>query len=348
MGHETTWKPQSVRNATSASHRHAAFWRNLSLGGTKPESIVKFGCSLVSSLPEERPERPAEPGPMGPSLPFNRDPKRKAEEKAVKRTPENRLHHRFMDPKAYNPADKGRLWRPVYAGRGLEVIAARFWLELPKAGTPGHPKKRRSHCQLEAPYLAPHKKKPKNLEPIWSSWTKPDSCLYRMFGKRGPRWAGRRSCTTVIGVTRFRPSAASLFPLTGNGMVCTSVFTRITLLAGRLLPFWSICCVICAGMWSLFGMAVRFIKERTLKIYCVTPRGCMFTDFRHMLRSSILLNTCGHMGNEIFPTARMKMRIIWDRMCAVPSNGLAALNNFSNLAFFMRNYLGHDYTCIHY
>src|SRR5271157_2981277 len=212
MVYETTRKSLAIRKTSSTSHRHAALRQNLSHGCATVESIPELGGAMVSGLSEERPRRYSESSQMGTALTIDRSSERKAEADTVARSCGNRTRHRSMDLKTYRTTDKGRLWRPVYACRGMEAVTPRFWLELSKAAATCSAKKRKGHCIVEAQDMAHFKKKPESLMPISPFWMKAAFCLYRTSAKPGLPRAAHRSFATATGVIKSRPSAASPYP----------------------------------------------------------------------------------------------------------------------------------------
>ena len=342
MVYETTRKSQAIGSAASASHRHAAFRQNLSDRGEKIEIIPEFGSALVSDLSEERPARNSEPGQMGTSLTVDRSSERKAEENAFARSCGSRTHHRPMDIKTYRTADSCRLRRPLYARRGMEAFTPRFWLELSKAATTRSAKRRKGHCVLEAQDMAQYKKKPENLRPILPSWTKVVFCLYRTSEKLGLLWAAHRSFVTATGVIKSRPSGVSPYPLAATIWVFMSVSMPITSPVRKSSLFCGICCVICAGTFFWSGTMAPSTRGRMLKLFCKRPSDFTSTGFPVMLQNSIRLNMFGLMGNAIFQTARMRTRIIWDRICIVQSAECEVLRNSLNRALHIRRSLGHE------
>ena len=278
---------------------------------------------------------------MGTTFSLDRSSERKAEEKAAERSCSSRTRHRPMDIKAYRTADSCRLRRPLHACRSMEAITPRFWLELSKAATTRSAKRRKGHCVLEAQDMAQYKKKPENLRPILPSWTKAVFCSYRTSAKRGLLRAAHRSCATATGVIKSRPSAVSPCPLAATILVFMSVSMPITSRARRSSLFWGICCAICAGTLFLSGTMAPSTREQTLKLSCKRPSDFMSTGFPVMLLNSIRLNMFGLMGNAIFPTAPMKIRIIWDLIYTVLLAECAVLKGSLNRVLHIRKSLGH-------
>lgn len=343
MRYETKRKPRTVRKAASTSHSHAAFRQTLPHCGSRVESVPKFCSALVSNLSEEGPTRHSEPGQMGAALPIGRTSERTAEEKAAERSRSSWAYHRPMDVKAYRTTDSGRLRSPLYARGGMETVAPQFWVELSEARETRSSKRRKGHSLLEEKYLAPYKKKPKNLGPTWRSWTKAGSCSYRLYVKPGLRRVRRQSCATVTAMKKSRPLAALRYLPDGSALDFSSNFMPITSPAGKSSVSCSICCVICVGMWCLSGTVAPSIRERMLRRSWKRPDDFMSIDFPAMHRNSIRLNTFGRMVSATFLTAHTKTRIAWALICVGLLGGFAVLSSFFSRVLNTRSFLGREY-----
>jgi len=337
MVHENKRKSKTVRNAASASHRHAAFRQNIPYGGTNIECFPEFGGSLVPNVSKKGTIWNSESSPMGTTLFIDRFTKRKIEKAATARSCGSRLHHRSMDAETYCTIDSNGIPRPLHACWSMETIAQRFRVELPETGEASSTKERESHCRMEKEDMAPYKKKPKNLGPTLHFLTKVAFCSFRLFAKRGLRWGKHQFFATATAMKKYRVLAALPFLPAASVLDCLSVSMPITSRGGKLLVSCDICCVICVNRLSLFGMVVRFIREQMLKPFWSGRNGFMYIDFLPMLRNLIRLNTSGLTASAIFPTALMKIRTVLAFMFVVPSIEFVIPNNYSSRVLNIRN-----------
>jgi hypothetical protein len=342
MGYETTRKSQAVGTASSTSHCHAACGQNLPLGCADVEILPEFGGALVSGLSKERPTGNTEPGKMGTALTLDRTAERKAETDAVAGSCGSRTRHRPVDAETDCTADKGQLWRPVYARRRMEALTQRFRLELSKASATSSAKERKGHSIVEAQDMAFFKKKPESLMLTSPSWTRADFCSYPTSGRPGLRQATLRSFATATGATKSRPSGASPYPRAAVVWVFMSVSMRTISPARKSSHSCGICCAICASMFFWSGTTAPSIKGQMSKRFFKRPGGFISTGSPATRRNSILLNTFGHMANAIFPTACTRTRIIWGRICIVLSAGFEILRHSLNRVSNSRKFPGHD------
>lgn len=265
MKYETTWKSHTAGKTTSAGHHHAPFRQNIPCRFTNIESFLELGGALVSGLSKERQERNPPPSQMGATFLFSSSSEGTAKEKTSPRSCGSRIFHRLVDTTTYRTNDSIRLWNPVYAGRGMENVAPRFWMELSKTGTASLATKRKGNCILEVQNMATYKKKPMHLRHILSLSMKVGSCSYPMFVKRGLRQDARRSFDIATSMIRFRSSEVLRYRLTVNASVCMSDFMPITSTVQMLSLFCGICCATCASMWFWFWITVLSINGVTLK-----------------------------------------------------------------------------------
>ena len=340
--HETSWKSRSVGETAVSSDNNASRGANLSRRSRKVESLVEFCRAVVSELSQERSARHSEPSQVGTPVFVGNPPKRKIGATAAARSNSRWTFHRPMDFEASGPSDSDKLRSSLHTCRRVEIIAQRSGVELPEAGKTGVAKRRGSHRPLEGANMAPYKKKPKNLGPIWHFSTKAGSCSYRTFVEPGLRPVVHPFSATAIGVTRSRLLAASPCPPVESGWDFMFVSTQTTSREPKSFITCNILCVTSAGTWSWFGTMVKSTKEKTSKFFCSTPHASTFSHSHLMHRNSILSNKFGLMANETCRTAPMKTRSISASISAGPFTGYTTLNSFSSLASNTRSYHGHD------
>ena len=250
MGYETLWKPETVRKPKMSGHNDAAIWENLPRCRATVESVLEFCGAMVSMLPQTRSKGDSESSQVGSPLVVDFSSKRKAGTAVAERSRSGWTYHGLVDPKACCTFDSGELRSALHRSGGVETFTSRSGLELPEAGKAGSAKRRKRHCLLEDSDMAWYKKKPENLDPIWPSSMKVGSCSSLTFVGLGLLWGARRFCVTATSETKSRSSEALPYLLSANVLDCMSASIPITSPARKSSLTCSICCVICAGMWS--------------------------------------------------------------------------------------------------
>src|SRR6266571_4296621 len=204
LPHATSWEPRAARAAPAAGHRAAE-------PGTRPVgrrrharlcrgdgvpvacSLSQAGCRRTEGQTDPRPplevERAAAAG---------RDAAVAAWRRAL------RLLHRPVDHAPGCGVDPEEARRRLPPQSPL-AAAAGLGLELPEAGNPGPGAERRGHRSLEAVSLAPYKKTPQGMAPIWRSSMRAASCWRRPWSAPGRPADRPRCCAAPDTGPRSRP-----------------------------------------------------------------------------------------------------------------------------------------------
>ena len=343
MGHENKRNPQGIGKTTAAGHCHVTLRQNLPLCRRKAESLFKLDCSLVSNLPEGRPQGNSEPSPMGAASFVDRATKNRFEENVAARCRISRSCHRHMDAEAYFKTDSDKIRHRLYPCRSLEAITPQFWLELPEAGEAGFAAKREGHCRMEKQDLAQYKKKPKNLGPTWHSWTKAGLCSYRLSVKHGLLRAKHQSSDIATAMRRSRQLAVLQSRLEVDDSAFMSVSTLTTSQGMRSLASSDTCCGTCESRWFLYGTEGPFIKERMLKRSWKKTNDSMYSACPVTPPNSTQLNTSGHTVSETCLTAPTKPPTTWEHICGVPSEESEARSDFLSRVSNIRRSHGHEF-----
>jgi hypothetical protein len=226
MGHETPWIPRGIGKAPSTSH---------CLAETRQDNPV--GRSAYSgSVKELRfPMVPRGPGGRIQGPPFKDDSRTSSQALSQREgdpigvafvgSTGRRVSDRPLDLETDCPNHPQALWHPV-SSESCMAVASGNGMELPETRAPGFTKERERDCALEGLPVAPYKKKPKDLGPIWSSLMNRASCSFQTSVAPGLRKGKPRSCTTSTNRTGFLLSVLCRCPRGGNVWSSISGFER--------------------------------------------------------------------------------------------------------------------------
>jgi hypothetical protein len=232
MGHETPWIARGTGKAPSTSHCLAERRQDKPLGrGAYSGSIKKLRFSMVPGVPEGRLQGSS----------FKDDPRAASEALSEQEGNPNRVtlirpagrrvSDRPLDLETDCPDHSQAPWHPVSSQPCVED-PAEDGLELPETRAPGFTKERKRDCALEGLPMAPYKKKPKDLGPIWFSWMNRASCSFQMSVALGPPKGRPRSSITSTNTTGFPPSMPCRCRQNGN------VWRFISDSGGGILTVW--------------------------------------------------------------------------------------------------------------
>jgi hypothetical protein len=212
-----------------------------------------------------------------------------------------RLPQRPLDFKANRRGNPQDVWGAIPSPSRLAHPAQRA-LVLPSTRTPRRPARRRCHCTLEALPVAPDKKKPKDLGPIWSFSMKAASCLSPPGGVLGDRRAVRPSFGTVIGMTASRPWVPLPCPPSATAWAFTCASNK-TISKRHMWPnSCGTCCVSCGATSSCFGMVAGSTGARKSSGCATLIRVCMWSRFPSTRPNSIRPNKSGMILRDAPPT----------------------------------------------
>jgi hypothetical protein len=134
---------------------------------------------------------------------------------ALEGSPNCRLSNRPMDFKPHRQGDRRRVWGSISPLSYLEA-SGQPGMELSETRTSSIAEERRRNCPLEAIPMAPYKKRPKDLGPVWSSSMSLASCLSQTFVAPGLLKDKPRSSITSTDRIESPPSMHWWYRRNGN------------------------------------------------------------------------------------------------------------------------------------
>ena len=169
MRHETPWIARGTGKAPSTSHWLAERRQDKPVGGSAYSgSIQELRFSMVPGVPGGRLQGPS----------FKDDPRASSQALSKREGNSNRaalvrptgcrVSDRPLDLETDCPNHPQAAWDSVSPQPCVENPSG-DGLELPETRAPGSTKERERNCAVEGLPVAPYKKKPKDLGPIWFS-----------------------------------------------------------------------------------------------------------------------------------------------------------------------------------
>ena len=305
-GHETTWEAQPAGEAQTAGDRPPPSGTTVPGRGAHGEGLVEFGGAMGPGLPEERAEwlaRPAGAGPAGPVVP---EAARPVETAAGPGRGKGGLFDRRVDVATDRQADQTGVQGALHHRGRLEADAHGPRVELAETGAPGHRAGRGRHRTLETGHLAPYKKTPNDVGPIWRSSTKAGFCSSLTCARPGRPGATPRFCATAISATGFPPSPASRSHRPIGAWGCMYSSTPPTSPGSRSSTSSVISCGISADKWSCSGMGVPFTSGKWSGTSSSTGLGSMCIPSPLMPQSSTPMSLSGPRPSVTCPMAPPK------------------------------------------
>jgi len=306
MGHETPWIPRGTGKAPPTCHRVIERGQNDSFsGGAFGRSIKKLRFPMVPGVPGG--------WVQGPS--FKGDSRTSSEvisnrEKGIGETPfvgsaGCRISDRPVDLETDCANHSQALWNPV-SSQPCVAVTSEDGMELPEARAPGFTKGRERDCPLESLPVAPYKKKPKDLEPIWSSLMSLASCSFPTSVVLGLRKGNPRSSITFTNRTGFPPSTRCRYRRNANAwrFICGC--------GGEILTVWMSdlfskgCSNISGDPWFCCGIGGPSTGGKKSSSFLSSIRGSIWNIFRPMLLNLIPQNMSGIRPTALFPIVRRK------------------------------------------
>lgn len=338
-GYETPGNPTAA-GETAPTRHPVAKKRQESVGSSPcPECFRKLCVSVVAELQEERPKRTkAHSHPRSSSKAF-RVPEEETGGVAFERPPSRRLHHRLMDARSYCQADREALRCPVSSLSCLEA-SEDSGLELPETRASGPTEGRRGHRTLEEEQMAPDKKKPKKLGPIWSSSMKAASCLFLISNAPGPLKATPPFSTISTGKIASPPSMPSAYLLKEGEWPCISDSTPKTSRAWRCSVSLGTSFGICEAPLSFCGTGERSTSTARSRPCSLAIPESKWSPSQLMPLSSTRQSMFGTRQTPLYPTARPEICPIFGANFAALWPGYENPKIFSGHASSPANYRG--------
>ena len=157
-----------------------------------------------------------------------------------------------MDLKPGSESDRPTLRRSISSEPRVEAPRG-LGVELSEARAASFTEKRRRDRALETVSVAPYKKTPTDVGPIWSSLMNRASCSFQTSLAPGPQRDTRPFFTTCTSKIVFRPSMRWPYRRNGNVWFSTFNFGLGILRAWIFMPFSSICSAIYEALWFYYG-----------------------------------------------------------------------------------------------
>jgi hypothetical protein len=302
-GHETLWEPRAAGKAASAGCPFVKDGQEPACHSTRFKCFCKFRVPVASGLPRERGSRAEAPADTRTSPQADPRSKEAACPGAFKWPSGCRVSDRFMDLNPGSESDRPTVRRSISSEPCVEA-PREPGMELSEARAASFTAKRRRDRALEAVSLAPYKKTPTDVGPIWSSSMNRASCSFRTLRAPGPRRDKRPSFTTFTNKIVFRPSMR--WPYRRNGGVWRSTFNfgLGILRAWISVHFSSICFAICEAPLFYYGTVERSIGGKRLNTISISALASRKNTFLLMRRNLIPQNMFGTKRTVHLPMVR--------------------------------------------
>jgi len=222
-GHETPGNPRTAGKEAPAGHPFVQSGQEPASHCTGFECFSEFSVPVASGLPGERGSGITAPTDARPSSQADQSSKKPSCPGAIKRPSGGGVSDRFMDLKPGSQSDPPTVRRSISSQPCVET-PRRPWVELSEAGATSSTKRRGRDRSLEAVPLAPYKKTPTDVGPIWSSLMNRAFCSFRTLRGPGPRKGRPPFFTTFTSRIVFRPSMLWPYRRNGNVWLCTFNF----------------------------------------------------------------------------------------------------------------------------
>jgi hypothetical protein len=164
--------------------------------------------------------------------------------------------------------------------------------------------------------MAPYKKKPKNLVPIWSSSMKAVFCWSRALPEPGLHAGRRRFCAVPAAGPRSRlfPASVSLPKESGLRFMPSFIVTK-TSNPHKWCGFLLSCSNICGAMLFFSGMGAGATKGQWSESFFINIRSFILNGFPDTRPSLTLMSSFGACLRELWQTGHLKMSISLSVYC---------------------------------
>jgi len=282
MGHETPWIPRGTGKAPSTCHCFSERRQDHSIGrGAYGGSVEELRLSMVPRLPKGRGQGPSLKGNSRTSSQVITNREKGIGAAPFVRSAGRRVSDRPLDVETDCPNDSQALWHPV-SSKSRMADTSGDAMELPETGAPGFTKERERNCALEGLPMAPYKKKPKNLGPLWSSLMNRVSCSFQTSVAPGPQKGKPRFSTTSTNRIGFPPSMLCRCRQNGNA------WRFISVTGGGILTVWMFvlslegCSNNSGDPSSCCGIGERSTAVKKSNSFSWNIPGCIWNIFRPM------------------------------------------------------------------
>lgn len=167
--HETPWNPRATRTASSTGRRDAPEWHVPVGNRPKAQVFSQLRPSVEGDTSEKGRNGVKIQTDPRPPLASEGEPEEGPGPSSDQRAALTRLSHGSLDNPPGGGRDPETVWNRLPSESPLAAAPGRR-LELSEAGDEGPRKGRGRYCSLEEVSVAPYKKRPKGLVPIWPFW----------------------------------------------------------------------------------------------------------------------------------------------------------------------------------
>lgn len=342
-GHETPWIPRGTGKAPSTRDRVAErgqdddSFRCGAFGG----SVEKLRFPMVPRVPEGRVQGPSFKGDSGASAQAVSNRAKQTGGATLVGSAGRRVSDRPLDIETHCPNHSQALWRPV-SPQSCVAVASGNGMELPETRAPGFTKERERDRPLEGLPVAPYKKKPKDLGPIWSSSMNLASCSFLTSVVPGLREGKPPSSITSTDRTGFPPSMRCRYPRNGNAWSFISGSESGTLTVWMFALFSMSCSNISRAPWSCCGIGGPSTGGKKSSSFLLTIRGSIWNIFQPMLLNLTPQNMSGIRPTALFPIAGRRAWANSKQCCKTRYDGSGDHQGSFGLASLLPICLGKD------
>ena len=342
MGHETPWiargtgKASSTRDRVTERRQDNSFSRS-AFGG----SIQKLRFPMVSRVPRGRFQGPSFKGDSRTSSEAVSKGKKEISGTTFVGSVGCRVSNRPLDLETDSPNHSQALWHPVSPQSCVEG-ASRDGMELPETRAAGFAKERQRDCALEGLSVAPYKKKPKDLGPVWSSSMSLASCSFQTSVALGLPRDKPRSSITSTNRTGFPPSVLCRCPRNGNAWLFIFGFGRGILTVWMSVLSLKNCSNISRAPWSCCGIEGPSIDVKKSSSFSLSIIGFIWNTFRPMLLNSTPQNMSGIRPIVPFPIVYQRGWPNSKQCYKTRHEGSGNPKDFFGLVSLLRIFLGPD------
>jgi hypothetical protein len=237
------------------------------------------------------------------------------------------LSNRFMDLETCGAADLPAVWGALPSLSCLEAPDP-VGVELSEARTPSPATGRGRDRPMETVPLAPYKKTPHDVAPIWSSSMNPAFCSSPTWPAPGPRKGTPPSYATSTNRIGSRPSVR--WPCRPSAGGWRSISGCVAAISRGWMSERScdICSGICVVPLSCCGIGEPFIAEKPSSNGSPPIPGSRWKSSRPTRRNSIRRNMCGARPTAPWRTVRPRI-CISSTGCSATRCGACVARNHS-------------------
>jgi hypothetical protein len=342
MGHETPWIPRGTGKAPSTCDRvperrqDDSFSRS-AFGG----SIQELRFPMVPRVPRGRFQGPSFKGDSRTSSEAVSKGEKEISGTTFVGSAGCRVSNRPLDLETDCPNHPQALWHPL-SPQSCVAGASRDGMELPETRAARFAKERERDCALEGLSVAPYKKKPKDLEPVWSSSMSLASCSFQTSVALGLPKDKPRSSITSTNRTGFPPSVLCRCPRSGNAWLFISGFGRAILTVWMFVLSLKNCSNISGAPWSCCGIGGPSIDVKKSSSFSLNILGFIWNTFLPMLLNLTPQNMSGIRPIVPFPIVYQRGWPNSKQCCKTQHEGSGNPKDFFGLASLLRIFLGPD------